>query len=103
MSNKNLYTQKINNYKKYVRILNCANYIYLDELHNFEFKKISKYTKSKYMYDKVIMDFELVNELIDNKDLLNAATILRTLYENIIYIIATSYNKDFIIDLDIIK
>lgn len=83
-----------------MKILNCANYVFLDEIKNFEFKKISKYTKSKYIYEKVKTDFEMVNELIDKQDLLNASTILRTLYENIIYLIATSYNKKIITTLD---
>lgn len=38
--------------------------------------------------------------LNDCQDLLNAATVLRTLYENIIYIIATSYDKEIKTTLD---
>ncbi len=92
---------KINSsYKKSIRVLRCANYVYLDEINSFNFKKISKYNKSKNIYDKVDYDFKLVNKLINNKDLLNAAAILRTVYENIIYIIAKSYDKELKIKLD---
>ena len=84
-----------------MRLLKCADYVFTDEINRLEFKKISKYTKSKPIYEKINDDFRLVNELIDRKDLLNAATILRTLYENIIYIIATSYDKEIKITLDI--
>ena len=87
-------------YKKCMRFLDCANHVFLDEIDNFEFKKISKYNKSKSLYNKVSYDFKLVNELIDKQDLLNAATVLRTLYENIIYIIAKSYDKEINIILD---
>ena len=100
MSNTSIFIKRMRDYKKCMKFLKCVNYIYLDEIKNFEFKKISKYTKSKYLYDKVKDDFELINELIDKQDLLNAATLLRTLYENIIYIITTSYDKKFIVKID---
>ncbi|MBD9074431.1 hypothetical protein EGP91_00300 [bacterium] len=100
MANASLFIKKMNDYKKCMKLLNCANYVFSDEIDCFEFKKISKYTKSKPTYEKVKVDFELVNELINRQDLLNAATVLRTLYENIIYIIATSYDKEIKITLN---
>ena len=100
MANTSLFIKKMNDYKKCMKLLNCANYVFSDEIDCFEFKKISKYTKSKPTYEKVKVDFELVNELINRQDLLNAATVLRTLYENIIYIIATSYDKEIKITLN---
>lgn len=92
--------KKFNDYKKCLKILKCANYVYIDKISLFEFKKISKYSKSRPIYEKVKHDFELVDELINKQDLLNAAAILRTLYENIIYIIATSYVGKIKITLD---
>ncbi len=100
MANTSLFIKKMNDYKKCMKLLNCANYVFIDEIDCFEFKKISKYTKSKPTYEKVKADFKLINELINRQDLLNAATVLRTLYENIIYIIATSYDKKIKITLD---
>lgn len=100
MTNTSVFIKRMNDYKKCMRILNCANYVYLDEIDNFEFKKISKYNKSKCLYNKITHDFKLVNELIEKQDLLNASTVLRTLYENIIYIIAKTYNKELNITLD---
>lgn len=100
MSHTSQFIKRMNDYKKCMKLLNCANYVYLDEIDNFEFKKISKYNKSKYLYNKVTSDFKLVNELIDRQDVLNAVTILRTSYENIIYIIAKSYDKSINITLD---
>ena len=76
MATTSQFIKRINGYKKCMRILNCANHIYLDEIDDFEFKKISKYNKSKNLYNKITHDFKLVNELIDKQDLLNAATIL---------------------------
>lgn len=100
MATTSQFIKRMNDYKKCMRILNCANYIYLDEIDHFEFKKISKYNKSKNLYNKITCDFKLVDELIDKQDLLNATTVLRTLYENIIYIIAKSYDKEINITLD---
>ena len=94
------YVKKINDYKKCMKVLECAHRIYIDEIDNFEFKKISKYNKSRNMYNKISADFNVVNDLIEKEDLFNAATVLRTLYENIIYIIATSYDKKMIVTLD---
>lgn len=100
MANTSLFIKKMNDYKKCMKLLNCANYVFSNEIDCFEFKKISKYTKSKPTYEKVKADFKLINELINRQDLLNAATVLRTLYENIIYIIATSYDKKIKTTLD---
>ncbi len=36
------FIKKMNDYKNFMKILNCANYVYLDEIDNFEFKKINK-------------------------------------------------------------
>ncbi len=100
MANTSLFIKKMNDYKKCMKLLNCANYVFSNEIDCFEFKKISKYTRSKPTYEKVKADFKLINELINRQDLLNAATVLRTLYENIIYIIATSYDKKIKTTLD---
>lgn len=100
MINASLFVMRMNNYKKSMKLLNCANYVFTDEIDHFEFKKISKYTKSKPTYEKVKADFKLVNELIDKQDLLNSAAVLRILYENIIYIIATSYDRKIKTTLD---
>ena len=93
----NLQIQQRSKYKMINKILESAHYIFTDEINNFEFKKISKYSKSKEVYDKISYDFKVVNRLICENDYFNAATILRAAYENIIYIIATSYKKDIVI------
>ena len=100
MSKTNCLVKKINNYQKWMKILDCAYYVYLDEIKKFEFKKVSKYNKSRTIYERIEYDFNVINEFIGKQDLLNAATILRTLYENIIYIIAKSYNKEINITMN---
>ena len=100
MSSTSIYINNMNCYKKCIRLFESANYVFLDEISKFKFKKISGYYKSKKIYDKVIHDFKLVNQLIEQKDLSNAAVVLRQLYENIIYIIATSYDKNIKVNLN---
>lgn len=101
MTKKSVFIKKINNYKKCMRVFDCANYIFLDEILNFKLNKISKYSKSKYIFKKIVNDFRLVNDLLNKKDVINSGVVLRSLYENIMYIIATSYDKTLIINLDI--
>ena len=91
----------INQHKKNMKVLNAVNYIFLEEINNFKFTKISKYNKSKFIYQKIYNDFILINSLIDNKDFFNSATILRSTYENIMYIIASSYDDNIEIKIDI--
>ncbi len=95
----NKYIKRINDYKKCLKTFDCADYIFIDEIKSFEFKRISGYLKSKPIYDKIVNDLNLVKELIEKKDVLNAAVILRTTYENIIYIIATSFDTEIKISL----
>lgn len=95
----NNFLKRINDYKKCLKTFECANYIFIDEIKSFNFKNVSGYSKSKPIYDKIVNDFNLVKDLIEKKDVLNAAVILRTTYENIIYIIATAYNTEIKISL----
>lgn len=95
----NKFLKRINDYKKCLKTFECANYIFIDEIKSFNFKNVSGYSKSKPIYDKIVNDFNLVKDLIEKKDVLNAAVILRTTYENIIYIIATAYNTEIKISL----
>ena len=90
----------IKQHKKNMKVLNAVNYIFLEEINNFIFTKISKYNKSKFIYQKIYNDFILINSLIDNKDFFNSATILRSTYENIMYIIASSYDDNIEIKIN---
>ncbi len=96
----NNYARKLVDYKKCMKVLDCAHLIYIDEISAFKFKGISKYNKSRYVYKKIESDFKKINFLIDEFDLFNAAAVMRAVYENIIYIIATSYDKKIKITLN---
>ena len=101
MTKQSAFIKKINNYKKFTKIFDCVNYIFLDEILNFKFNKIGQYSKSKYIFKKLVNDFRLVNYVLDKKDIINSGVLLRSLYENIMYLIATSYDKTLVVDLDV--
>lgn len=101
MTKQSVFIKRINDYKKCMKIFDCVNYIFLDEILNFKFNKISKYSKSKYIFRKIVNDFRLVNEILNKKDVINSGVLLRSLYENIMYIIATSYDKTLVVDLNV--
>ena len=94
------FSKKINDYKKCMNILDCTNFIFLNEISNYNFNNISKYKKSKFIFEKIVDDFNLVNSLLDINDVLNATSILRTIYENLLYFIATSYDETLIVNFD---
>ena len=96
-SNKNV-TQK--QYRQVIRFFDCANYIYLDQIKNVKFNRISGYKKSKDIFNRIYYDFTTISRLIDEKDVLNSATILRKVFEDIIYIIATSFDKTIVVTID---
>ena len=56
------YVKKMNDYKKCMRMLDCAHCIFINEIECFEFKKVSKHVKAKNMYNKITSDFKTINE-----------------------------------------
>ena len=48
----NSYLKEINDCKKCMHVFDCAHYVFIDEIETFELKKISKYNKSKRIYEK---------------------------------------------------
>lgn len=89
------YNSVLKDYNRVMKTFEFVNYVYLDQIQKFEFKYVSKYIKSKNIFNKIVYDFELTNKLLNEGDILNAISILRNTYENIMYIIATSYDKTF--------
>lgn len=84
----------------FMRFLDSAHVIYVGEMKKIDINSFNKRSQSKYITEKIVADFELINILIDNYDLINAATILRATLENIFYIIAVNYDKKLKISLE---
>lgn len=81
-------------YETILRFFDLANHIFLDQIESIDYKNISDYSNAEYAIKRVPAEFKLVVELIERQDLISAATVLRETFENIIYIIATSYDKN---------
>lgn len=80
-------------YKKTMKILDIINYIYLDEMKNFNYKQVSDYDKAKYLFDEISEQFSHIYILLSEGKILMATCLLRNIYEEILYIIATSYDN----------
>lgn len=100
MMQTNTYIERINKVNIIMKILDSTHVIYTGEMKKIDIKSFNKRSQSKYIIEKIVADFELINKLIDNYDLINAATILRATLENIFYIIAVNYDKELKISLD---
>ena len=85
-------------FDKTIRILDISNMIYIDMIKNIEFREISDYKKSKYMFKEISEELEEVNYLLGKEKTLMAVCILRNVFEEIMYIIATSIET---VDIDI--
>ena len=100
MMQANAYIERINKVNIIMKILDCAHVIYIGEMKKVDIKSFNKRSQSRYIIEKIVADFELINKLIDDSDLINAATILRATLENIFYILAVNYDKELKISLD---
>lgn len=100
MTQTNTFIERINKVNIIMKILDCAHIIYIGEMKKVNINVFNKRLQSKYIIEKTVDDFELINKLIDDCDSINAATILRTTLENIFYIMAVSYDDKLKISLD---
>ena len=72
--------------------------IYINMIKNIEFKEISDYKKSKYMFKEISEELEEVNDLLNKEKTLMSVCLLRNVFEEIMYIIATTIET---VDIDI--
>ena len=85
-------------FEKTLRVLDISNLIYIDMIKHIEFKDISDYKKSKYMFKEISEELEEICNLLDKGKTLMAVCLLRNVFEEIMYIIATTIES---IDIDI--
>ena len=79
-------------YDKIIRILDVSNFVYLDMIDKFDYKGITTYEKSKYLFKEIKKEFATVFELLSNGEIFMGTCLLRNVYEEIMYIMATSLN-----------
>lgn len=80
-------------FDKTLKILDLSNMIYIDMIKNIQFKDISNYKKSKYMFKEISEEFEEVNNLLVKEKTLMAICLLRNVFEEIMYIIASTIEE----------
>lgn len=85
-------------FNKTLRILDISNIIYIDMIKKTKFKEISNYKKSKYMFKEISEELEEVNDLLNKEKTLMAICLLRNIFEEIMYIIATTIE---IVEIDV--
>lgn len=84
-------------YDKTMKIFDVSNYVYLDIIKKFNYKDITEYKNSKYLFKEIVKEFETVFEFLSNGEILMSICLLRNVYEEIMYIMAVSLS----IELDI--
>ena len=78
-------------YIKTMKLLDVINYIFIDNIKFADYN--GEYNKSKYIMQEIIYDFDVIVDFLNKGKILLAINILRNTYENILYIIATDYDK----------
>ncbi len=80
-------------FDKTLKILDLSNMVYIDMIKNIQFKDISNYKKSKYMFKEISEEFEEVNNLLVKEKTLMAICLLKNVFEEIMYIIASTIEE----------
>ncbi len=85
-------------FDKTLRILDIGNAIYIDMIEKTKFKEISDYKKSKYMFKEISEELDEIINLLSKEKTLMAVCLLRNVFEEIMYIMATTIEN---IDIDV--
>ena len=85
-------------FDKSIKILDISNAVYIDIIEKYDFKSIANYKNSKYLFKEISNELNEITELLNNNKTLMAVCLLRNVYEEIMYIIATSYCDNLDID-----
>ncbi len=79
-------------YTNTMKILDVAHYMYIDTIKKYDYSNITNYKKSKYIFYEIANQFEAVYDLLNKGQVLIGTCLLRNIYEEIMYIMATSVN-----------
>lgn len=85
-------------FDKSIKILDISNVVYIDIIEKYDFKNITNYKNSKYLFKEISNELNEITELLNSNRTLMAVCLLRNVYEEIMYIIATSYYDNLDID-----
>lgn len=86
-------------FDKSIKILDISNAVYIDIIEKYDFKNITNYKNSKYLFKEISNELNEITKLLNNGKILMAVCLLRNVYEEIMYIMATSYCVNLDINL----
>ena len=84
-------------YKALVTLLDIFHLVNLQELNSINEGSVSSYHNSKYAFKEIKREFEYVFSLLTGKKGLMAGVLMRNIYEDMMYFIATSINPEIVV------
>jgi len=87
-------------FNKTMKLLDASNEIYIDIIKKQDFKNVTNYNNSKYLFKEITNELIEITELLNKGKTLMAVCLLRNVYEEIMYIMATSCSEEKI-DIDV--
>ena len=86
-------------FNKTMKLLDASNEIYIDIIKKQDFKNVTNYNNSKYLFKEITNELIEITELLNKGKTLMAVCLLRNVYEEIMYVMATSCSEEKI-DID---
>ena len=91
--------KKENGYKALVSLLDVFHFVNLQELNSINEKSVSSYRNSKFAFKEIKREFEYVFSLLNDKKGIMAGVLMRNIYEDMMYFIATSINPEISVSI----
>lgn len=97
---KDLENKNINfSHENIMKIFDISNYVFTDIIDNFKYSDITDYKKSKFFFKEISKEFKYTYELLSSGEVLMSICLLRNVYEEILYVMATSIDLEFDINV----
>lgn len=87
-------------FNKTMKLLDASNEIYIDIIKKQDFKNVTNYNNSKYLFKEITNELIEITELLNKGKTLIAVCLLRNVYEEMMYVMATSCSEEKI-DIDV--
>lgn len=82
-----------------MKIFDISNYVFTDIIDNFKYSDITDYKKSKFFFKEIAKELKYIYELLSSGEVLMSICLLRNVYEEILYVMATSLDFEFDINV----
>lgn len=87
-------------FNKTMKLLDASNEIYIDIIKKQDFENVTNYNNSKYLFKEITNELIEITELLNKGKTLMAVCLLRNVYEEMMYVMATSCSEEKI-DIDV--